>query len=342
MTEVALPQAAPDTALAMPALPSVTGVASLESWVTALGHANKIANFMARSNFVPLPLRMKSKNNYKTTEELALDVTAIILAGASIGYDPFQAVQQMFIVHGSPAMYARSMVALVKSHGHKLDQTTATAESVTVRAKHKNETEWHTFTWDMARAKKAGYTSNPKYASNPQEMLYAKAATEACRRMFPEVLAGISAYSVEESELEDLGEVPAQASAAAASAPAAEPVKVKRNTVRRQAPAPALPDVVNQAPAPEPDDEPAAEPPVEMASAEQITHLIVALKAAGHTTNDAKAAAVQEQVGRPLNGFQDLTATEAEDLTGFFTTETGPAAVLDPDADAAWLAGATG
>ncbi|GAA5229223.1 hypothetical protein [Arthrobacter cryoconiti] len=334
MTEVSIPQAAP-AAVAMPELPSVTGVASLESWVTALGHANKIANFMARSNFVPAPLRLKSKNNYKTTEELALDVTAIILAGASIGYDPFQAVQQMFIVHGSPAMYARSMVALVKSHGHKLDQTVANAESVTVRARHKNETEWHEFTWDMARAKKAGYTSNPKYASNPQEMLYAKAATEACRRMFPEVLAGISAYSVEESELEDMGELQTAAPVAAAAAPA------KARVQRRQQPVPVLPDVVHDAPAvavePEPEDDLPA-----MATPEQITHLVVALKAAGHSTNDAKAEAVQEQVGRQLGGFQDLTEAEAADLIEFFNgAGPQPVAPIDPDADAdaAWLAG---
>lgn len=334
MTEVSIPQAAP-AAVAMPELPSVTGVASLESWVTALGHANKIANFMARSNFVPAPLRLKSKNNYKTTEELALDVTAIILAGASIGYDPFQAVQQMFIVHGSPAMYARSMVALVKSHGHKLDQAHASAESVTVRARHRNEAEWQEFTWDMNRAKKAGYTSNPKYASNPQEMLYAKAATEACRRMFPEVLAGISAYSVEESELEDMGEDPAPAS----PTPAAEP-KAKVAVKRRQAPAPELPAVVHNAPVETADPELEADP-VEMASPEQITHLVVALKAAGHTTNEAKAAAVQEQVGRTLGGFQDLTSEEAAGLTEYFNSEALQApAPIDEAADAAWLAGA--
>lgn len=336
MTEVSIPQPAP-APVAMPDLPSVTGMASLESWVTALGHANKIANFMARSNFVPAPLRLKSKNNYKTTEELALDVTAIILAGASIGYDPFQAVQQMFIVHGSPAMYARSMVALVKSHGHKLDQTVANAESVTVRARHKNEPDWHEFTWDMARAKKAGYTSNPKYASNPQEMLYAKAATEACRRMFPEVLAGISAYSVEESELEDMGEAPAPAMAAKEPTAAAT---AKAKVQRRQQPSPVLPDVVHSAPVvavePEPEDDLPS-----MATPEQITHLVVALKAAGHSTNDAKAEAVQEQVGRQLGGFQDLTENEAADLIEFFNSA-GPQAAtpIDPEVDAAWLAGA--
>ncbi|MDJ0319783.1 hypothetical protein [Pseudarthrobacter sp. PS3-L1] len=328
MTEVSIPPAGP-ASMAMPEVPSVAGVASLESWVTALGHANKIANFMARSNFVPAPLRMKSKNNYKTTEELALDVTAIILAGASIGYDPFQAVQQMFIVHGSPAMYARSMVALVKSHGHKLDQTSATADAVTVRARHKNETDWHEFTWDMARAKKAGYTSNPKYTSNPQEMLYAKAATEACRRMFPEVLAGISAYSVEESELEDMGE-----NAAQTSAPAAAP-KAKGTVKRRQAPTPELPPVVNEAPKdavePEPEDD-----LVEMATNSQLTKIHVILGKLGASDRESGLAELSSFIGRPIETSKDMTKGEA---SRFIEEAENPPADADgviPDVDAEW------
>lgn len=234
------------TDLSMPTMPGATGIANLESWVNALGHANKIASFMARSNFVPTPLRMKGKNNYKTPEELTMDVTAIIMAGASVGYDPFQAVQQMFIVHGSPAMYARSMVALVKSHGHKVDQVSASPDAVTVRARHRDDAEWHEFTWTYQRAERAGYTSNPKYKTNPQEMLYAKAATEACRRMFPEVLSGISPYSVEETELEDMGEKP-------------EPAPVKTTKITRKPKVKAAESPVRPAPEPAP-AAPAADP----------------------------------------------------------------------------------
>jgi len=244
MTAIAaLPQQGTD--LSMPVMPATAGIAALDAWVEGLAKATTIAQFLARSNFVPTALRMKGKNAYKTVEELTLDVTAIILAGASVGYDPFQAVQQMFIVHGSPAMYARSMVALVKSHGHQLDQGDSSPTSVTVRARHRDRKEWHEFTWTYERADRAGYTSNPKYRTNPQEMLYAKAATEACRRMFPEVLAGISPYSVEESELEDLGETePAEAAAPIETKP-------KRTVTRKKAaaaPAPELPAVVNEAP----------------------------------------------------------------------------------------------
>lgn len=47
----------------------------------------------------------------------------------------------------------------------------------------------------------AGYTSNALYKKIPQQMLYAKAATEVCRKIAPHVLMGI-AYSTEELRLE--------------------------------------------------------------------------------------------------------------------------------------------
>ncbi|NKS14651.1 hypothetical protein GS580_27720 [Rhodococcus hoagii] len=46
-----------------------------------------------------------------------------------------------------------------------------------------------------------GYTSNKKYDTDPQAMLYAKAATEVARKIAPDVLLGI-AHSREELELD--------------------------------------------------------------------------------------------------------------------------------------------
>ncbi|HAT1158528.1 TPA: hypothetical protein I8V45_002483, partial [Corynebacterium striatum] len=46
------------------------------------------------------------------------------------------------------------------------------------------------------------FVSNPKYKSQPQEMLYAKAAMAVCRRMAADVLEGVP-MSVEELQLEN-------------------------------------------------------------------------------------------------------------------------------------------
>lgn len=248
MTELAtLPHAG-----GLAGLPQTADVIQLHEWAAELTAAHQLGNALARSSFLPMSLRLKGKNNYKTIEELTNDAAAVILAGKSVGLDPMQSVQNIFSVHGMPSMYARTMVALVLAQGHEVERGAATDQSVSYRARRKGSDHWQEFIWTLERAKKAGYTKNDKYQSDPIAMLGAKAAAEACRTVFPDVLLGM-AYSVEDMELEDLGEVEAAAPAPAA-APAVE--KPKRVVKRRQAPAPAVPDVVTEPPAPEPEPEP--------------------------------------------------------------------------------------
>ena len=104
------------------------------------------------------------------------------------------------MVHGQPAIYARTMVGLLKSKGYVFETVESTDESVTVRGTSpRGEVEQST--WTIARADKAGYTKNGKYKSDPQAMLYAKAASEVSRKLAPDVLLGIR-YTAEDLELE--------------------------------------------------------------------------------------------------------------------------------------------
>ena len=144
---------------------------------------------MCASELVPVTYRGKPNNG-----------AAAILYGAELGLNPIQSLQQIFVVHGSPAIYARTMVALVKAKAYKIWTESSTDDSVTVTGQAPDGTT-ETSTWDIPRAEKAGYTSNKKYQTDPQAMLYAKAATEVCRKIAPEVLLGID-RSREELELE--------------------------------------------------------------------------------------------------------------------------------------------
>ncbi|MBG6085853.1 hypothetical protein [Zhihengliuella flava] len=323
MTEIANRQQADLTPTNTPDTVATSATVDLQKWALELDAAHKFGRALATSNFVPQGLRMKSKGVYKTPEELANDVTAIILAGKSVGYDPMQSVQQLFIVHGMPSMYARSMVALVLSHGHELRRGEASERSVTWNARRKGETDWQAFTWTLERAERAGYTSNPKYKTNPTEMLSAKASTEACRVVFPDVLQGI-AYSVEETELEDLGEAPEPAPQ--------EPAKPKRKVTRRKqqsTPAPSLPDAAKDTSA---DDEPTEDVDTETgevtesddgtdpATPAQIDAVVSALDAAGHTTKAAKQTAIADALGEQKSATQ-LTSFEADMLARHFTEE---------------------
>ena len=175
----------------MPDLPDVSddGLDLLVKQAQAMDAAYKIGSALANTQMVPQTFRGKPD-----------DATAAILYGAELGLKPTQALQQVFVVHGQPAIYARTMVGLLKSKGYVFETVESTDESVTVRGTSpRGEVEQST--WTIARAQKAGYTKNGKYQSDPQAMLYAKAASEVSRKLAPDVLLGIR-YTAEDLELE--------------------------------------------------------------------------------------------------------------------------------------------
>lgn len=172
-------------------LPDVTddGLDLLVKQAQALDAAHKIGTALANTQMVPQAFRGKPD-----------DAAAAILYGAELGLKPTQALQQVFVVHGQPAIYARTMVGLLKAKGYRFETVASTDDYVTVRGESPRG-EVEESTWTLDRAKKAGYTGNKKYQSDPQAMLYAKAASEVCRKLAPDVLLGIR-YTAEDLELE--------------------------------------------------------------------------------------------------------------------------------------------
>lgn len=171
--------------------PSNDGIELLKQQASAMEAAHKLATTLCNTQMVPATFRGKPD-----------DGAAAILYGAELGLKPQQALQQIFVVHGQPAIYARTMVALLKAKGYTFTTVDTSDTSVTVTGTSpRGETE--TATWTIDRAKKAGYTTNKKYQSDPQAMLYAKAASEVCRKLAPDVLLGIK-YTAEDLELEPI------------------------------------------------------------------------------------------------------------------------------------------
>lgn len=196
---------------------SPAAVQTLMQHAQAMSAAKQLADALCTSDLVPAVYKDKPGNG-----------AAAILYGAELGLNPIQSLQQVFVVYGSPAIYARTMVALVKARGYRIQTVESSDESVTV-AGWAPDGMHEESTWTFARAKRAGYTSNRKYDTDPQAMLYAKAAAEVCRKLAPDVLLGIS-HSVEELRLDPIRaesvrvDAPARASAAAIlDAPPTEP-----------------------------------------------------------------------------------------------------------------------
>lgn len=170
----------------------------LAQWVTAAQNAHQLVAPLVDTPFVPDSYRPKVDPRATDEEKqraYAVAVatgTAAVLQGLSLGLDPLTSLQQIYVVHGRPGMYARIKVALVTSRGHEVwtEDLTDTRAVVCGRRKGSQNTERVVITMDMA--KKAGWTSNNTYTKTPQDMLYARAAGRVCDRIAPDVLMGIA------------------------------------------------------------------------------------------------------------------------------------------------------
>lgn len=191
----------------VPPAPGTTAAAldMLRGHAEMMSAAHQLANAMVGTAMVPAIYQRKNKEDTAAAENAA----AAILYGAELGLNPIQSLQQVFPIHGQPAIYSRTMVALLKARGYRFSTIESTDSSVTVEGRSPSG-EIERSTWTIERAQRAGYTTNKKYQTDPQAMLYAKACAEVCRKLAPDVLLGIS-HTREDLELEpELVRVPSE------------------------------------------------------------------------------------------------------------------------------------
>ncbi|MCW2132929.1 hypothetical protein [Arthrobacter sp. VKM Ac-2550] len=326
MTEIAVNEA-PATGVA---LSDVGNGTDLAAWVNDLGNAYTLAERICRTPFAP--------RDFQGKPEAA---AVAILHGKSLGLDPLASMSSIFVVSGRPGLYSKAMHAIVLAAGHQVWVESESPQEVVVKGKRKGADTVSTSRWTPERAKKAGYDTNKKYLTEPIAMLRARAIGDVCRVVAPDVLAGL-AYNEADVELmdpiEDMGEAPA----------ASVEDKPKRTVKRKAAPAPSLPDIVHDAPEPEPEAAPEADPEVvdeaasdtageiPMCTPDQWTHLTVALKGAGHKTKPSMGAAVNGFLQRETGGPQDITADEANRMLEHFTNLVAEALPAAEGDDAAW------
>ena len=184
-----------------------------------LGQAFQIAEAICGTQFAPQHFRGKPH-----------DAAAAILYGSQVGLDPLTALQNIYVIGGKPALYARTMQAIVQAAGHAVWTEESTDQGVTVAGQRAGSEAVERVTWTIERAQTAGYTSNANYKKDPQAMLYARATGDVCRRIAPDVLLGM-AYTVEEMRV--------STAAQEAQRGAGTQAQARRPAARQQAPAPA-------------------------------------------------------------------------------------------------------
>ncbi len=300
-------------------------LARLGQWVTAAQQAHTLVSPLVETPFVPDAYRPKVDPRATPEEKAAArnlavaNATAAVLQGITLGLDPLTSLQQIYVIHGRPGMYARAKVALVMAGGHEIWTEDLSDSRAVVCGRRAGTTHVERITITMDMARKAGWTKNDTYAKTPQDMLWARAAGRVADRLAPERLLGIA--SVE--EIQDTIQVEATAG------------PVTRTVRPRHTRPAALPPAAEvEEPPLEPDPEPEAqsepatapageqEPPFEASIAPaQSRKLYALLRQTGREDKDTALVWIAGVIGRAIESTKELTKQEAIGVIDVLETE---------------------
>lgn len=132
---------------------------------------------------------------------------AVIVActfGAELGFSPTQSLNLLSVTNGKPTLSYNGYMALCVKHGGRIDEVKSDDKEATVEVWREGREKPVVGTYTLQQAMKAGLLAKDTWQKYPKQMLFARAAVEAIRRAFPDVISGL--YS--EEEMESVGNAP--------------------------------------------------------------------------------------------------------------------------------------
>jgi hypothetical protein len=157
----------------------------------------KLSQRVSNTVFVPTALRGKNES-----------VLACIMYGAELGLGPMQALNSIHVIEGRTAMSPELMRAMVARHGHRIDVVENSNTVCEVKGIRADTGSTATVRWTMEDAKMAGLANKNNWKTYPRAMLLARATSELCRIVFPDIIAGLSYTPEEVSSIEGAEYVP--------------------------------------------------------------------------------------------------------------------------------------
>lgn len=145
------------------------------------------ANVLANSGIVPAAYRKKPD-----------DIMAAALYGASFGWSTTTSLSNIDVIEGKPSLATAAKVGLVHRAGHQLTGDVTTTEAVATGRRADTGAEM-TVRYTLDDAKLAGLANKSNWKRHPKAMLWARAVSTLCKRLFPDVELG----SYVEDELSD-------------------------------------------------------------------------------------------------------------------------------------------
>jgi hypothetical protein len=121
-----------------------------------------------------------------------------MLTGRELGIGQMQALRDIFIQNGRPAMMATLMAQLARRAGHKVTVRSHTNTECTIQIHRRgSQRPEQPLTWTIEDAKTAGLLGKDNWRHYPKAMLWNRAVSAAVRRDCSEVLGGVL-YTPEE------------------------------------------------------------------------------------------------------------------------------------------------
>ena len=146
-----------------------------------IDEALKFADYLAKSTIVPKDFANNAGN-----------ILVAIQWGMELGLQPMQAMQNIAVINGRPALWGDAVIALARSSPLcEYIYETDDGETATCRVKRRGEEE-QVRTFSMADAKAAGLAGKQgPWSQYPKRMRQMRARAFALRDVFPDVLRGM-------------------------------------------------------------------------------------------------------------------------------------------------------
>jgi hypothetical protein len=166
----------------------------------SLDEAMRFAEILSKSSIVP-----------KDYQGSAGNILVAVQWGAELGLPPLQAMQNIAVINGRPAIWGDAVIAIVRASG-QLESITEDIgqDAATCTVKRRGEPEVSR-TFSIEDAKRAGLAGKQgPWQQYPKRMLQMRARAWALRDVFPDVLRGV--HVAEEAqdiapEVKDMGPV---------------------------------------------------------------------------------------------------------------------------------------
>ena len=340
MTENQNTEGSSEVARWSPPPATVTRIVDTDSWTQMMRPIIALANEVAGTEFVPAAMQGRPDK-----------ITAAVLHGREVGLPPMTALAMTDVIQGKPSLTAEGMRSLAFAAGHEIAYPESTSVRCVARGRRRGSEDWTTVVWSIEDARLAGLLSKDTWKRHPRRMLQARATSELCKMIFPDVLHGMASAE----EMADADGIDAATGEVLGGPP---PESGRRTTVQRgkrkpppppadtagpevpeippppvQAPEPATaPDAAAESvpvppPTPEPQGEPTGPPEAEQAVSEpiaeppkvsgaQLRMLGASWSNLGVTDTDTRRDYTAALVGRDLaeGSTKDLTKREASGL----------------------------